>query len=562
MNPASAIRRFLPCLGAVLALILVVASCARQGFPPGGPEDKIPPVVDETVPANGAVNVAGDAQVVFDFSEPVDEKSVEDNLFIVPIPTEWPEVRWRSGGRTAALVFASGLRTNSTYVITVGSKARDRQGNQMKDSYTLMFSTGSRVESGVIRGKVIPSRPFSSSPESPAGIDVIAYRLNDSSDPDPRVDVPDYATQTGSDGAYALTGLSSARYRLFAVGDRDRNGFYTEGEDMIGIASGDVALADGDSIAFAPDIMVAAVDTSLVRFASAKPVDKNRVEVFFDREIVPGSFNIAFDGLDIAGWFVSDGEPKKASVATSDQTVGRTYGITKLAAEDRFGNRLGPPSGAMEFAGTARADTSALEIVDKSPKVMTPGHEPLVLTFNRALAAFDSGMVIADASGERLSVSRKGANVLEIFPADSWRENTNYLFTFDREALKGAGGGRLEGPGAQVAFRVVHSDTLGFMSGTIVDSTGTEGGRYRIRLRHLETEAVKTLDVKGRAEWQSGPVLPGRYVAFGFRDDDGDGEPCLGKVKPRRPAEPVYAVPDTIAVVSRRTSDKVRFIFR
>jgi hypothetical protein len=100
------------------------------------------------------------------------------------------------------------------------------------------------------------------------------------------------------------------------------------------------------------------------------------------------------------------------------------------------------------------------------------------------------------------------------------------------------------------------------MTGTVVDSTGTVEGRYCLRFRHLETDAVKTVDVKGQADWQSGPVLPGRYAAFGFRDDDGDGDPGLGKVKPRRPAEPVYAVPDTITVVSRRTSDKVRFIFR
>ena len=202
MNSARAIRMMRPCIGAVCAGLLTLMSCARQGFPPGGSEDKMPPVVGGTTPANGAVNVAGDTQVVFDFSEPVDEKSVEDNLFIVPIPTEWPEMQWRSGGRTMVLAFGSGLRVNSTYVITVGSKARDRQGNQMKDSFILMFSTGERVENGVIRGKVISSRPFSSTSESPAGVDVIAYRLTGSSDPDPRTDVPDYATQTGSDGAF------------------------------------------------------------------------------------------------------------------------------------------------------------------------------------------------------------------------------------------------------------------------------------------------------------------------------------------------------------------------
>ncbi len=128
---------------------------------------------------------------------------------------------------------------------------------------------------------------------------------------------------------------------------------------------------------------------------------------------------VTFDGLDIAGWFVPEGEAKKVSVATSEQKEGQKYTITKLVVRDRFGNMPGPPSGTMEFAGTAHADTSALEIVDRKPKILTPGREPMRLTFNRALAAFDSGAAIADASGERLSVSRKSANTIDILPAES-----------------------------------------------------------------------------------------------------------------------------------------------
>jgi len=544
--------------------IAAAASCARQGFPPGGPDDKTPPEIVGTVPLQRAANVPAARPVTFEFSEPMDEKSVEDNLFIAPIPAEWPRVTWRSGSRVMTIAFPVPLKSGATSVITIGSKARDRRNNQMKDSFILTFSTGPSIENGSIRGRVIPYRIFGRSPENVAGVDVVAYRLNDrAANPDPRSDIPDYATQTNSDGSYTLIGLSSACYRLFAIGDRNRDGFYTEGEDMIGVASGDVALAEGDSLVLAPHIAVSDADTSMVQLASVRPADKNRVELFFDKEIDTEGVEVAVEGVSLSGWFVPSGEPKKLSAATSDQMEGKKYAIASLKLRGSDGNPLAPLAEAPVFSGTARADTAALDITDWGPKVLIPGRDPIRLVFNRVLALPDTARyVMRDASGENVTAFRTGSNTLELAPGTEWKENFAYLISFDRETLRGVAGNRLTGPGSQLAFRVVHADTLGFIEGTVSDTTGTGGALYRLIFRHLDTEAERKLEVRERKQWNTGAVLPGRYVAFGFRDDNGDGKIYRGSVSPRRPAEPVYAYPDTITVVSRRTSGSIHFIFR
>lgn len=580
---------------AAYATVFVIAasvSCARQGFPPGGSEDKKPPEVTVTLPLQHAVNVPVLQAVTFEFSEPVNERSVEENLFIVPIPTGWPEMVWRSGSRVLTLTFPAALRSGATYVITIGSKTRDRQSNQMKDSFILTFSTGPTVENGRIRGRVIPWRFFGRPPENVAGVDVAAYQLNGrAAEPDPRADIPDYATQTNSDGSYKLTGLSGARYRLFAIGDRDRDGFYTEGEDMIGVASGDVTLAEGDSLALAPQMAVSDADTSMVQLTSARPADKNRVELLFDSEIDPEGVEMEVEGVSLGGWFVPFGEPKKLSAATSDQTDGKRCAVARLKLRDLYGNPLAPWAEMPVFSGIARADTTALEIVDWRPKLLTPGKDPIRLVFNRVLYTPDHALndsvtpsappdtarymggtaptcavyklgSLKDASGEDVSVIRTGPNTLELAPGTEWKENYTYQIAFDREALRGIAGNRLTVPGSQLSFRVVHPDTLGFIEGTVADAGGAGNSLYRLTFRHLGTETDRKLEVKGQSSFSTGPVLPGRYVAFGFRDDDGDGRVGRGGVSPWRPAEPVYAYPDTITVVSRRTSDSIQFIFR
>jgi uncharacterized protein (DUF2141 family) len=551
---------------AVIALFIFIgSSCAKQGLPPGGLEDKVPPKLIGSIPGDRTVGVPEREQIMLEFSKPMDTRSVEDNFFMVPIPSFWPEFSWHSGNRRMLVLLKESLRDNTTYIISIGAKACDQRKNPLEDTITLTFSTGQAIENGKITGRIIPFSYFTQEPEQISGVDVTAYRIDDIRlEPDPRHDVPDYYTQTGANGNYEITGLSRGRYRIFAIEDRDGNGFYSEGTEMIGIAPHDVLLAQSDSVT-APMITISAKDTMGVQLRSLRAPDSRRAELFFDRAVVPGGIRVEFDGIDTFGWFVDFKSPQMVSGATAVQESGKRYALKTLKVFDRDGNGMAPLGFKPEFTGTDRPDTSALEIVEWEPKILTPDVSSVRLVFNRVLALSgspDTSFAFADESGEDLAIKRTAPNELEITAPGGWREGCNYVISLDVEALRGVAGNRLSDAQKVLAFRAVPSDTLGFMAGTVVDSTGAGISMYRIVCKHLETETVKEIEVKGTSEWLSGGMLPGRYTACAFRDDDGDGRLFRGTVSPFQASEQAIVYPDTIRVVSRWKTEDIQFIFR
>lgn len=213
---------------AVTALLALLASgCATPIPPSGGPQDTTPPRLESAEPAAGAVNVRAD-RLVLTFSENIDEASATRAFGIVPGWETTPEVRVR--GRRVEVEFPDALRETTTYVVTFDTNLRDLHSVELRQPITLAFATGPELDRGRIEGRVLG--PRAGAPVS--GIDVFAYALPDSvvadstatdpaALPDPRTDAPDYRTQSGEGGTFALDYLRTAPFFVVAVADADRN---------------------------------------------------------------------------------------------------------------------------------------------------------------------------------------------------------------------------------------------------------------------------------------------------------------------------------------------------
>ena len=547
---------------AVLALALA-AGCAKQGRPPGGPVDVISPELVSSFPEANAVHVPVDIDVTLEFSEAMNEDSVEKNLFIVPLPESWPELSWESHGRKLVIDFQDMLMDSATYIVTIGAKAADLRNNMLTDSIVLPFSTGDVVENGIIRGEVIPSDFQSDAPPEVAGVDVAAYRIDDGESPDPREDIPAYVTQTGDKGEYEIMGLSSGAYRLFAIGDRDRNGFYTQGYDRIGIAPDDVTLAPGDTLALAPAIPISAPDTSMVQVMSVRVPGARGVQVFFNREVVPGSVTASVPGLDVMDYLVSVENRNRVFMMTSPQEDGRRYEFDSIEARDRWGNTVAPPAVRPYFAGTDNPDTTALRIVSMEPSILKPGADPIDLRFNMILDPPDnSDAVIAESSPADVRVTVTGPGSLQLAPETEWQADASYLVRFDPEILRGYNGNQLAESDSVIAFRVVPADTLGYITGTILETVENAVGMYHLFLRNIDAGVTETVTSDVPGGWKTGPVLPGRYLLSGFRDADGDGIFDTGGLEPFERSEHAAALRDTLQVLSRWTNSENFITFR
>ena len=215
---------------------LVAVACAREGMPPGGPRDRIPPWVVETDPPAGSTHVPLDVSPKLTFSERIQPRSIEGNLFIAPIVEFEAEASWR--GNEITVRFEEPLLADRTYIITVGTGFRDMRSNRMDSTFVYALSTGPNIEKGEVNGLTVhdgqPAR----------NTYVWAYNLAGKPEPDPAGTTPDYLTQAGRDGTFSFTHLSAGRYRLFAFLDQGRDRLYDAGVDPIGVPTRDVVLSD------------------------------------------------------------------------------------------------------------------------------------------------------------------------------------------------------------------------------------------------------------------------------------------------------------------------------
>ena len=137
----------------LLVFLSFVSQCAKEGMPPGGPEDTIPPEVVSVSPKPGSTQVNSSSRIEIIFSERMLAKITEESIFISPLPKKPLDLGWR--GKRVILTPQEPLLPDRTYVISVGTDAQDMRRNRLSKSHTFAFSTGKELDYGNISGQVL-----------------------------------------------------------------------------------------------------------------------------------------------------------------------------------------------------------------------------------------------------------------------------------------------------------------------------------------------------------------------------------------------------------------------
>jgi len=213
-----------PVAGILIAALgtFLLWTCASQGGPPGGPEDKTPPHITSVFPENGSTNVSKKVKIKVEFSEYLTQRSIEPSIFISPYIEGGFEVNpdWTS----LEIDFNEPLDDSTTYIVTIGTGLSDLHGNPLAETYHLAFSTGSKIEQGQMAGQLYPNNLPKGAPK------VLAYIQ--SSDP---VDSllqrrPDYVTYPDSSGMFSFANMVPGQYLFLALQDQNGNYIYDPGE--------------------------------------------------------------------------------------------------------------------------------------------------------------------------------------------------------------------------------------------------------------------------------------------------------------------------------------------
>lgn len=261
-------RRSALILGAAATALLAVA-CASPGTPPGGPEDKTPPVITKVSPDSGATNVKTRAAIIT-FDEVVSERprGAEDlSGAVVLSPSDGPaRVQWQ---RDRIVVRPRReFRPNIAYSVTVMPGLVDLSGNAMRRGRVIVFSTGSNIPKGVVRGAV-----FDWTSNKPAGGALVEALTGADS-------TFRWIARTDSVGRFTLPLLPPGSYTLRALIDANKNGKIDARELWDSVS---VNVADS----LRRDLYAFAHDTLGARIIGVDVKDSVTLRLTFDRPLAP-----------------------------------------------------------------------------------------------------------------------------------------------------------------------------------------------------------------------------------------------------------------------------------
>ena len=203
----------------VLGSMIFSHSCANTTTPPsGGPKDTIPPVITKLDPLPGTVNVPRHKTKLFlEFNEYVTVKDPK-SLFLSPPLEKSPKFKLK--GKGVLVSFESDLDSNKTYTLDVTNAIGDNNEGNMFPGYTLVFSTGDRIDSMMVTGIVQDCNTL----QPLKGATVMLYK--DHADSAIFLKRPDAAVKTDDWGYFCLRNIQDTVYRMYAIIDENNNNLY------------------------------------------------------------------------------------------------------------------------------------------------------------------------------------------------------------------------------------------------------------------------------------------------------------------------------------------------
>ena len=221
-------NRFFPIIpvSMILGMVIFSHSCANTTTPPsGGPKDTIPPVITEIYPVIGQVNIPRHkTQLKVEFNEYVTVKDPK-SLFLSPPLEKSPKFKLK--GKAVVVYFESDLDSNKTYTLDLTNAIGDNNEGNMFPGFTLVFSTGEKIDSMVVTGIVQDCNSL----KPLKGATVLLYK--DHADSAVFLKRPDAAIKTDEWGFFCMRNIQDTLYRMYAIIDENNNNMYNPESEKI-----------------------------------------------------------------------------------------------------------------------------------------------------------------------------------------------------------------------------------------------------------------------------------------------------------------------------------------
>ncbi|MEN9497636.1 MAG: hypothetical protein RL750_535 [Bacteroidota bacterium] len=194
----------------LLTTLTVPTGCANIIPPQGGARDTIPPVLLKATPADRSTNINSN-RLVFSFDEFIELQNAQQAVIVSPLPATPPTIE--SKLREVSVRLRDTLEPNTTYTIDFGNAIKDYNEGNVLNNFRYTFSTGDRLDSGRINGKVV----LAETGKIDTTLIVILHR--NGADSAVVNDRPAYITRLNGKGEFEFRQLPDRSFHLYAIKD-------------------------------------------------------------------------------------------------------------------------------------------------------------------------------------------------------------------------------------------------------------------------------------------------------------------------------------------------------
>lgn len=550
-----------------LVVGILLGGCAMKVAPTGGPRDTEPAVVIETEPRNGATNVARPT-VRFVFDDYVD-RSVRNAITVLPA------VRFQTSyaGDEIEISFTDSLAPATTYTVTLGTTWTDVRGNTPTQSYTIAFSTGAVLDSGVIVGKAYGS--------SLASATVLCYPNSqfDSDSFSPSSTRALYAQPLGTSGAFSLRGLADGRYRVVVVRDENRN-LLVDGNEEYCIAPHDILVTKGrtDTLML---LLGAPLDTVGPIVQRVRAMSQHTVMVQLSEPVryrdraLPVTLR-GGDRLDTAHALWVESMPSDKAFIRVPRALDTVRYVVDVP-QGVFQDSLGLPSAAsslakpedMQTRGSRQLDTAKVVITKRIPSDSSQDlglADPLRVLFSQPVDTARVRLELwhtSERGAHRVRVEWIDPVTLAIVPTAPRLPQTWYTTEITLRGVQALNGTIVPDTTLRSAHRTQQRPPdPGIVRGRLVDSLVSIPPRAHLVLRLLDEKrrvvATQRIDTTRAIVFDA--VAPGTYSIDVFDDRNGNGRYDHGVLAPWTSGEQWWPTSSTLTVRPRWTVDDLRVV--
>lgn len=216
-------------------------SCAQVVAPTGGKVDKNAPKPLKYQPDSAALNF-NSKEILIAFDEFIQLRDLNNQLLISPPLEQQPDITTKNTTLSVAFNKNEQLKPNTTYSINFGNAIQDIHENNAVENFKYVFSTGTYIDSLVLKGKV--ETAFDHKTEK--GVLVLLYRNTD--DSVIYKAMPDYFGKTKEDGTFMIDNIAAGSYKVMALKDANSNYKYDSETENIGFVDTLINISQNSTV--------------------------------------------------------------------------------------------------------------------------------------------------------------------------------------------------------------------------------------------------------------------------------------------------------------------------